>query len=66
MNHDETPQFINYGVDGSAKGLVYASKGRECNKLIQEKYKLCYNLSICLVVRDCRNLSSGIQRFRNN
>ena len=24
FNHDETPQFINYGVDGTPNGLVYA------------------------------------------
>ena len=27
LNHDETPQFINYGVDGTPKGIVYAAKG---------------------------------------
>lgn len=23
FNRDETPQFVNYGVDGSASGLVF-------------------------------------------
>ena len=36
FNHDETPQFVNYGVDGTPKGLVYAEKGGGCKKLIQE------------------------------
>ena len=27
FNNDETPQFINFGVDGSASGLVFAGKG---------------------------------------
>ena len=36
FNHDETPQFINYGVDGTTAGLVYASKGETCKKMIRE------------------------------
>ena len=37
INHDETPQFINYGVDGSYNGgLVYAGKDDACQKLIKE------------------------------
>ena len=31
-----TPQFVNYGVDGSANGLVYCGRGDACNKLIKE------------------------------
>ena len=31
-NHDETPQFINYGVDGTPNGLVYAGRGESCKK----------------------------------
>ena len=27
FNHDETPQFINYGVDGTATGLVCQERG---------------------------------------
>ena len=26
-NRDETPQFVNYGVNGRADGLVYCGKG---------------------------------------
>jgi len=36
FNHDETPQFINYGVDGTAQGLVYAGKGESCKKMLRE------------------------------
>ena len=36
FNHDETPQFVNYGVDGTQGGLVYCGKGQECKQLIQE------------------------------
>ena len=36
FNHDETPQFINYGVDGTTAGLVYAGKGETCKKMIRE------------------------------
>ena len=36
FNHDETPQFINYGVDGTPNGLVYAGRGDSCNKLTKE------------------------------
>ena len=36
FNHDETPQFINYGVDGIPNGLVYAGRGEAC-KLLQKE-----------------------------
>ena len=36
FNHDETPQFVNYGVDGTQAGLVYCGKGEECKRLIKE------------------------------
>ena len=35
-NHDETPQFINYGVDGTPNGLVYAGYGDSCKRMMQE------------------------------
>ena len=35
-NHDETPQFINYGVDGTANGLVYAGKVESCKRMQRE------------------------------
>ena len=30
------PQFINYGVDGTPNGLVYAGRGESCQKMIRE------------------------------
>ena len=36
FNHDETPQFINYGVDGTPNGLVYAARGETCKKMMRE------------------------------
>ena len=36
FNHDETPQFVNYGVDPTSHGLVYAGKGDECKYMIRE------------------------------
>jgi hypothetical protein len=36
FNHDETPQFINYGVDGTPNGLVYAGRGESCKRMINE------------------------------
>ena len=36
FNFDETPQFVNYGVDGTANGLVYAGRGEECKEMIRE------------------------------
>lgn len=36
FNHDETPQFVNYGVDVTPSGLVYAAKGESCKKVIRE------------------------------
>ena len=35
-NYDETPQFINYGVDGTPNGLVYAGRGESCQKMIRK------------------------------
>ena len=36
FNQDETPQFVNYGVDGTPSGLVFAGKGETCSKLLRE------------------------------
>ena len=33
---DETRQFINYGVDGTVNGLVYAGWAKECKEMIRE------------------------------
>ena len=37
FNHDEMPQFIDYGVSSSgSRGLVYAAKGEECKRYRDE------------------------------
>ena len=35
-NHDEIPQFVNYGVDGTPNGLVSAGRGESCQRMIKE------------------------------
>ena len=35
-NHDEMPQFLNYGVDGQNGGLVYCGRGDKCVKYTKE------------------------------
>ena len=40
FNHDEMPQFIDYGVSSSgSRGLVYAAKGEECKRYRDENRK---------------------------
>ena len=36
LNTDETPQHINYTVDGTSRNFFYAGKGEECNQWIKE------------------------------
>ena len=36
FNHDETPQFINYGINGTASGLVFAGRGDRCQQMVNE------------------------------
>ena len=38
FNHDETPQFINFGVDGTSSGKVFGSVGKNetCQRLTKE------------------------------
>ena len=36
FNHDETPQFVNYGIDGTPSGLIYAGRGDPCQKMLRE------------------------------
>ena len=33
-NHDEAPESVNYGVDGTPNGLVYAGLGESCQRMI--------------------------------
>ena len=44
---DETPQFINYGVDGTNSGLAYVERGEPCKKMIRESRE---SVTLCLVV----------------
>ena len=49
FNHDETPQFINYGVDGTALDLVYAGNGERCKNMIREnRESITINLFVSL------------------
>ena len=38
FNHDETPQFINFGVDGSGSGKVFGCVGKNesCQRILKE------------------------------
>ena len=44
FNHDETPQFLNYGVDGTASNIFYAAKGERCTGLLAENRE-CVTIS---------------------
>ncbi|XP_065675916.1 uncharacterized protein LOC136092125 [Hydra vulgaris] len=62
FNHDETPQFINYGVDGTTARLVYAGKGETCKKMIREnRESITINpfVSISGVVSLCQVIFAG-------
>ena len=39
IGHDETPQFINYGIDKTANRFVFYGKGDACHKLIKENWE---------------------------
>ena len=43
-NHDETPQFINYGVDGTARNVYYCGKGERCVGITAENRE-CVTIS---------------------
>ncbi|XP_066924340.1 uncharacterized protein [Clytia hemisphaerica] len=47
FNHDETPQFVNYGVDATQSGLAYAARGESCKKMMRENRE---SVTICPVV----------------
>ena len=42
-NHDETPQFINYGVDSTPNGLVYTGRGESCKRIMRENRECVTN-----------------------
>jgi hypothetical protein len=69
FNCDETPQFINYGVDGTCTGLVYAGRGDACQKMIRENrecvtimpFVSCSgDVSICQVVFKAKGITSAM------
>ncbi|XP_065652733.1 uncharacterized protein LOC136080032 [Hydra vulgaris] len=47
FNFDKTPQFINYGVDGTNTGLAYAAHWEPCRKMIRKNRE---SITICPVV----------------
>ena len=54
FNHDETPQFINYGVDGSANNVFYSGKGEGCSAAKTENRE-CVTIApmVCLTGEVC-------------
>ena len=47
FNHDEMPQFIDYGVLGSAtRALNYCVRGEKCEQMKQENRE-CDHRTIC-------------------
>ena len=55
FNHDETPQFINYGIDGSANNVFYSGKGERCTSARTENREcvtiapmVCLNGEVCM------------------
>ena len=68
-NHDETPQFVNYGVDGSAGGFVYGARGEEVKKMITENREcvtinpvisLAGKVCMCQVIFSSKGVSSNM------
>ena len=57
FNHEETPQFINYGVDGTAQGLVYTGKGESCKQMLQENWE---SVSICWSICTPQFINYGV------
>ena len=56
FNHNETSQFVNYVVDGTASGLVCASHGQSCKKMIRQNHE---SVIVCPVV----SLAGRISRY---
>ncbi|XP_065655958.1 uncharacterized protein LOC136081783 [Hydra vulgaris] len=50
FNHDETPQFVNFGVNGSASGLVYGGRGERCQKMFRQNCE-------CVIINPMVSLS---------
>ena len=52
-NHDETPQFVNYGIDGSANNVFYSGKGERCTAAKTENRE-------CVTISPMASLSGDI------
>ena len=57
FNCDETPQFVNYGVDGTSTGLVYAGKGEACQKIYRENRE-------CVTIQPFVSLAGDLAMFQ--
>ena len=57
FNCDETPQFINYGVDGTATGLVYAGRGDACQRIYRENRE-------CVTIQPFVSLAGIVHLFK--
>ena len=69
FNHDKTPQFIQYGIDGTPSGLYYAGKGESCRQLIKENRE-CVTVhpfmsfagkqAVCQVIFGAKSITSNM------
>ena len=51
------PQFINYGLDGTAQGLIYTGKGESCKQMLQENWE---SVSICWSICTPQFINYGV------
>ena len=68
-NHDETPQFLNYGVDGTARNIFYCGKGEQCSGIraenrecvtISPMINLSGEIPMCHVIFSSQGIKSGM------
>ena len=79
-NHDEMPQFLNYGVDGQQGGLTYCGRGEKCVKYTRENREcvtiepfvsLSGSLDVCHVIFPAKCITSqmapetAVKQIRN-
>ncbi|XP_047135496.1 uncharacterized protein LOC124812660 [Hydra vulgaris] len=69
FNCDETPQFINYGIDGTTSGLFYAGKGDACQRMYRENRECVTiqpfvsfsgDICMCQVIFKCTGITSSM------
>nr|XP_012555486.2 uncharacterized protein LOC105843975 [Hydra vulgaris]XP_047127538.1 uncharacterized protein LOC105843975 [Hydra vulgaris] len=51
FNHDETPQFVSYGVNGSPSRLLYGGRGERCQKMFRHNRE-CVTINPMLSLSD--------------